>query len=161
MWLPEGTMPQSHPMTIISTPKVMVSIFWSSVGFAMIIALSPRTKFTSAYFCDDIILMIVERMPFDLVTSPQQLMLHMDHTTPNRARELIKCMRKLRIHPIGHPPHSPDLATYNFYLFGKLKAALVGHEFDSTKQFLLGPWRSPARLDELSLNQSLMPVNAD
>jgi hypothetical protein len=158
---PEGAMPPPRPRTIMLAQKVIVWIFSSPAGFSVITMLLSRIKLTSAYFCGGVIPKVFEGMPFDLVTSPQQLMLHMDHTTPNRARESIKCMRKLRIHPTGHPPYSQDMATYDFYLFGKLKGHLVGHEFDSTEQFLLGPGRSPARLGELSLSQSLMPGNAD
>jgi hypothetical protein len=86
MWVPEGQMPQSRPRVIVSTPKVMVSIFWSPVGFAVITALPPKTKFSSAYFCDNIIPEIVEGMPFDLAKSPRKLMLHMDNPSPHRAR---------------------------------------------------------------------------
>jgi hypothetical protein len=54
MSLPEGMTPQSHPRTVISSRKVIVSIFWSSFGFPVITALLPRTKLTAAYFCSGI-----------------------------------------------------------------------------------------------------------
>jgi hypothetical protein len=72
-------------MTIISTPKVMTSIFWSLVGFLVIAALPPNTKFTADCFCGDIIPMIIEGVPFDLATSPRQLTPHTDNTNPHRA----------------------------------------------------------------------------
>jgi hypothetical protein len=107
MWVPEGQMPQSRPRTIISTPKVMVSIFWSPVGFPVITALPPKTSFSSAYFCDHIIPKIVERLPFDLVQSPRKLASHMNNASLHCARPWRQCLKKFRIRPIDH---SPDFA---------------------------------------------------
>jgi hypothetical protein len=64
----------------------MVSMFWSPVGFPVIAALPPKTKFSSAYFCDNIMPKIVEGMPFDSAESPRKLMLHIDSASPHRAR---------------------------------------------------------------------------
>jgi hypothetical protein len=86
MWVPEGEMPRSRPWVIVSTPKVMGSIFWSPVGFPVITALPPRPKVSSASFYDNIIPKIVEGIPFDLAESPRKLMLHTDNTSRRRAR---------------------------------------------------------------------------
>jgi len=32
------------------------------------------------------------------------------------------------------PPHSPDLAPYDFFLFPKMKLRLKGHRFDTTEE---------------------------
>jgi transposase len=114
-----------------------VSIFWCPVGFPDSTALPPKTKFSSTYFCNNIIPKIVERMPFDLAESPRKLMLRMDNASPHRARGSCKCLKKFRIRPIRHPPYSPDLAPSDFYLFGKLKGAFAGPEFVSTDKLLL------------------------
>jgi hypothetical protein len=114
MWVPEGEIPQSRPWVIVSTPKVMVSIFWSPVGFPIITALPPKAKFSSAYLCDNIIPKIIEAMPVELTESPRKLMLHMDQASPHRERASCKCLKKSRIRPIGDPPNSPDLAPSDF-----------------------------------------------
>jgi hypothetical protein len=44
----------------------------------------------------------VEGLSCDLVMSPQQLMLHMDNSTPGRARESITCLKRFRIGPIDY-----------------------------------------------------------
>jgi hypothetical protein len=82
MSLPDGMIPQFRPRTMISTRKVMVSTFWSPLGFLVTTELRPRTKFTVACFCSDIIPKIIEGIPFDLANSAPQLMLHMDNATP-------------------------------------------------------------------------------
>jgi hypothetical protein len=68
MGLPEGAMPQSYPKTIISTPEVMLSMFYSEIGFSVILALPPITKCTASYSREEINPKIVEGMPFDLAT---------------------------------------------------------------------------------------------
>jgi hypothetical protein len=89
MWLFEGAMPESRLRTIISTPKVMVSIFWCPVGFPVMRALPPKSKLNAEYFCDDMIPKIVKEMPFDLTILLRKLMLQMDSASPHRVRESI------------------------------------------------------------------------
>jgi hypothetical protein len=115
----------------------VVSIFWCPFGFLVIAAFPPKTKITAAYFCNDIILKIVEEKPFDLANSPRQLMLHMDNVTPRRAQELITRLKEFRMHSIAYPPYSRDLVPSDFCLLGRLKSALAGQEFESIKGFLL------------------------
>jgi hypothetical protein len=35
---------------------------------------------------------------------------------------------------IPHPPYSPDLATYDFFLFPKMKLKLNGRRFDTIEE---------------------------
>jgi hypothetical protein len=35
-----------------------------------------------------------------------------------------------------HPPHSPDLAPSDFFLFGHLKSRMIGGEFDSPEDWI-------------------------
>jgi hypothetical protein len=115
----------------------MVSIFWSPLGFPVTTVLPPRTIFTAASFYGDIIPKIVDGMSFDLANSPRQLILQMDSATPHRAPESITCLKKFRIRQIDHPPCSPNLVPSGFYLFGRLKGALVRQEFESTERLFL------------------------
>jgi hypothetical protein len=89
-------------------------MFWFPLGFLVITAFAPRTKFTVADLCSDITPKIVEEMPFDLANSPRQLMLHMSNATPHRIGESITCLKKFRVRPINHPPYSLDLAPVAF-----------------------------------------------
>jgi histone-lysine N-methyltransferase SETMAR len=114
-------MPRSRPWVIVSTLKVMVSIFWSPVNFPVITALPSKSKFSSAYFCDKIIPKIVDGMPFDLAKSPRKLILHIDDTSPHRARASCEYLKKFRRRRIRHPPYSRDLAPSDFYLLRTLK----------------------------------------
>jgi histone-lysine N-methyltransferase SETMAR len=37
---------------------------------------------------------------------------------------------------VPHPPHSPDLAPLDFWLFGHVKTSLAGQTFDEPEQLL-------------------------
>jgi hypothetical protein len=52
-----------------STPKVMVSLFSSPLGFQVIAALPPKAKFTAADFYGDIIPKTIEEPELGLITS--------------------------------------------------------------------------------------------
>jgi hypothetical protein len=115
----------------------MMSIFSWPISFPVITALPPKTSFSSAYFGDHIIRKIVEGLAFDLAQSPRKRMLQMNHALRHRARTALECFEKFRIHPIDHPPYSPNLAPSDFYRFGKVKGAFAGREFTSTEELLL------------------------
>jgi hypothetical protein len=65
MWLPRGEMAPTRARHIISTPKVLITIFWSPLGFPVIDALPAREKFTALYFCDNIVPQIAEQRSSD------------------------------------------------------------------------------------------------
>jgi hypothetical protein len=55
--------------------------------------------------------------------------LHFDHATPHTAKCTIDYLRADRLTRAPRPAFSPDLAPSDFYLFGKLKKALMGAAF--------------------------------
>jgi transposase InsO family protein len=103
----------------------------------VITALLPKTKFSSTYFCNDIIPKIVEEMPFDLAKSHRKLMLHTDNATPHCGHPTRECLKKFRIPRILHLPDSSGLAPSDLYLFEKLDRVFAGREFVSTEELLL------------------------
>jgi hypothetical protein len=94
MWFPEEVTPQSHPRATIPTPEVVVSIFWSSLGFPLITMLPSGTKFIPAHFSNGIIPKVIEGMTVDLANSSRQLMLHIANAAPRRASEPITSLKK-------------------------------------------------------------------
>jgi hypothetical protein len=43
-------------------------------------------------------------------------------------------LAKNKMAVIPHPPHSPDLAPCDFFLFPKMNFKLKGHRFDTTEE---------------------------
>jgi transposase len=55
--------------------------------------------------------------------------LHHDNALAHDALAVREFMAKRSIMKLNHPPYSPDLAPFNFWLFPKLKTALKSRRF--------------------------------
>jgi histone-lysine N-methyltransferase SETMAR len=56
------------------------------------------------------------------------LLLH-DNAHPHTAAHSVDILRALKCEVLKQPPYSPDLATSDFHLFGRMKVHLRGHKF--------------------------------
>jgi hypothetical protein len=54
-----------------------------------------------------------------------RIVLHFDNATHHTTKYTIDDLRANRLTRVSHPAFSPDLAPSDFYLFGKLKMALM------------------------------------
>ena len=52
-----------------------------------------------------------------------------DNATPHVSKKTKETLESLGILVIDHPPYSPDLSPYDFFLFGRLKRELRGRTF--------------------------------
>jgi transposase len=59
----------------------------------------------------------------------EKMILHHDSAYAHDALGVCEFLAKNSITKMDHPPYSPDLAPYNFWLFPKLKTALKGQRF--------------------------------
>lgn len=138
-WLRPDEKPSTRPRTIISTPKRMLTIFWSPLGFRIVEMLPQGMKFSAEYFTNVILQKITETHPPVVLNQPQRrVVIHMDNATPHRAKMVQEFANKNRLKMAPHPPYSPDLAPSDFYLFGKVKHALQGQEFESEEDLFQG-----------------------
>jgi hypothetical protein len=55
---------------------------------------------------------------------------------------------------IPHPPHSPDLAPCDFFLFPKMKLKLKGRRFDTIEEIQAESQRVLDRLTEKNLQEA-------
>jgi len=60
---------------------------------------------------------------------PDNCILHRDNATAHDALRFRAFLAKNSITKMDHPPYSPDLAPYDFWLFSKLINALKGQRF--------------------------------
>jgi histone-lysine N-methyltransferase SETMAR len=56
---------------------------------------------------------------------------HHDNPRSHTSALTQKFLAKQKIDVIPHPPYSPDLAPYDFFLFPKMKLKLKGRQFDT------------------------------
>jgi histone-lysine N-methyltransferase SETMAR len=61
---------------------------------------------------------------------PDKWFLHHDNAPAYDVLRVRKFLAKKSITKMDHPPYSPDLAPYDFWLLQKLKNALMGQRFD-------------------------------
>jgi histone-lysine N-methyltransferase SETMAR len=139
IWLPEGIPIPTRPKKTIASPKRMLTVFWSPLGFPVIQCLPKGFRFTGEYFCSNILREIQEKRPNDRAEDGRRkLVLHFDNAAVHTARDTIDLMQRIRMKRAPHPPFSPDLAPCDFYLFGKVKMALRGAIFQDENELLAG-----------------------
>jgi hypothetical protein len=119
---------------MISSPKMIIIIFWSSLDFHAIQALPPKVIFTSEFFVDAILPYIVAAK---LAGDPgRRLALHMDSAAPHCARLIARNLEENRTTANPHRAFSPDLAPSDFFLFGALNDQLSGRIFESPEELV-------------------------
>jgi transposase len=137
VWLLPESEPPKRVRQTINTQEAMVTIFWSPLGFPILEALGKRKTFASDYFYETIAPQFVEYAPMESRQARgRRLTIHMDNASPHRSKQTTDFLSSLRLISAPHPPHSPDLAPSDFYLFGKVKNLLMGKEFESADETL-------------------------
>jgi histone-lysine N-methyltransferase SETMAR len=111
---------------MIGSPKRMMTIFWSPLGFRVIRVLPKGVHFDAKYFRDNILSQIDRtRSTGSEEDDRRNLILDLDNAKPHTAACISEyCREKMTRAP--HPPFSPDLAPSDFYLFGRLKTTMKG-----------------------------------
>jgi histone-lysine N-methyltransferase SETMAR len=108
----------------------MLTIFWSPLGFSLLEILPKRIHFDSQYFCSSNLSAIVQNRQSETHEDRRRRMVvHFDSATPHTAKYMIDYLKASRLTRASRPAFSPDLAPSDFYLFGKLKMALMGAAF--------------------------------
>jgi hypothetical protein len=116
----------------------MLTVFWSPLGFSLVQILPKGGHFNARYFCENIIAEIDRIRPASTAEDARRkIVLHFDNASPHTAAVSLDFLRSNRMRRAPQAPFSPDLAPSDFYLFGKLKTALMGSEFED-EQGLLG-----------------------
>jgi histone-lysine N-methyltransferase SETMAR len=137
MWVPEGAQAPTRPRRTIASAKRMLTVFWSPLGFPLVEILPKGEPFNAGYFCLKILAGIVEHRPVETAEDmTREMVLHYDNAIPHTARLSSDYMNHNRLKRAPQPPFSPDLAPSDFYLFGKLKTALMGATFEDAEQLL-------------------------
>lgn len=134
-WLHPNEKPSTRPKTIISTPKRMLTVFWSPIVFRIVEMLPKGQHFNSEYFINTILQKIVDTHPPPTLNQPKRnFIIHIDNATPRRSLASKNFASKNILKFCPHPAFSPDLAPSDFYLFGKVKHLLQGKEFESEEE---------------------------
>jgi histone-lysine N-methyltransferase SETMAR len=120
----------------------MLSVFFNGTSQFLIDILLEGTKMDMDYFADNIIDEMARlcyaqgRRPLE-----RRVMLHFDHGPIHCSGTVRDRMVAAELERMEHPPYSPDLASYDFFLFGYVKGKLVG-KYDEAPEDLISEVRN-------------------
>jgi histone-lysine N-methyltransferase SETMAR len=137
MWIPDGEEVLTRPRRMIASPKRMLAVFWSPLGFSLVEIIPKGIRFDSQYFYSNILSAIVQNQPSETSEDRRRrIMVHFDNATPHTTKRTIDELMANRLTRRPHPVFSPDLAPSDFYLFGKLKMTLMDAAFTDGDELL-------------------------
>jgi transposase len=111
----------------------MVTIVWNPSGFHLIDAFPKGHTFNATCYVNIILQPLLDGRS----SGPGAgLIIHADNARPHTAQKTLKFCRENRLEMAPHLPYSPDLAPYEFFLFGHVKHALERAEFPSKEDLL-------------------------
>jgi hypothetical protein len=84
---------------------VILTVFWSPLGFPVLDILPEKQPFTSEYFCTTIGTQLAQcALAETRQSGGRQLPVHMDNATPHRSKQTKEFMAKNRLISAAHPP---------------------------------------------------------
>ena len=110
----------------------MLTVFWNSQGPVLEHYQERGTTISSARYSE----MLTDRLKPAIrskrrVLLSKGVMLLHDNARPHTDATLLKRSGNSRL---AHPPYSPDIAPFDYHLFGPLKESLRGRRFTSDQE---------------------------
>jgi hypothetical protein len=100
----------------------MSSVFFNGIGQFVIDILSEDMKMGTDYFADNIIREMARLCyPQGRRSHQRRVMLHFDNPPTHCTGAVQDRMAAAELERMEHPPYSPDLTPYDFFLFGYVK----------------------------------------
>jgi [histone H3]-lysine36 N-dimethyltransferase SETMAR len=129
VWWDHNYPPPIMVHTQPSAAKILVTIFWDSLGVLLIDYMPHKTTINGQYYAalmDRLHESIKEKRRGKLAKGV--LLLH-DNAPVHTARVARRAILNCGFEELYHPPYSPDLAPSDYYLFGRLKKGLHGERY--------------------------------
>jgi histone-lysine N-methyltransferase SETMAR len=119
----------------IGTKKFMLTVIWGVDGFHIVDLMIPHRSFNSEHFVNHVMTpMIIKPFPQVRTPPPRRLHLHLDNYRVHLSKTTQQFTSENHTLHVPHPPYSRDLAPSDFWLFGRVKAALVGQRFEEPEE---------------------------
>jgi histone-lysine N-methyltransferase SETMAR len=133
IWIQACQQPPERVKHMIGDRTMIVIIVWNPEGSHLVDALPKGQKLNANYYIDRV---LQSFLPSRSIGRGLGLIIHAENARPHTARKTFKFWRENRLEMAPHPPYSPDLAPYDFFLFGYVKYVLDGAEFPSEETHL-------------------------
>jgi histone-lysine N-methyltransferase SETMAR len=117
---PDTEIPERERHTV-QAQKVMLTIVWNPGGFHLANILPKGFKFNASHYVTQILDPLSKWRRSQVGRTNRQLIVHADNARPHTAKMTSQSMEQNSMQRAAHPPHSPDLAPSDFYLFGYAK----------------------------------------
>jgi hypothetical protein len=129
IWLrPDEEIPKRERQTVQSE-KVMLIIVWNPSGFHLIRVLPKEFKFSAGHYVAQILGPLPGWHRIQVGRTNRKLTVHADNARPHTGKLTLVFMEQNVMKRAPSPPCSPDLAPFDFYLFGYVKHHLSGSGF--------------------------------
>ena len=112
--------------------RMLCAIFFDSKGPVLQIPVPKGSSVTAKFYRESVLTQLVDfyqkRRPRTDVCSIK--LLH-DNAPANKSATVQEYLRESGLDVLDHPPYSPDLSPFDFWLFPRLTEMLTGHRFES------------------------------
>jgi hypothetical protein len=109
----------------------MPTVFWYPLGFSVVESLTKGWHFDAQCFTSTILSAIAENRPMQTWEGQnRKIVLYFNNARSHTARSTIGYINRNYLVQAVHRTVSPDLAPSDSYLFGKVKAVLMGATFE-------------------------------
>jgi hypothetical protein len=136
IWLASWEEPKEFQNPTHHQKKSMVTIFFNGVGQFYVDVLPQKQKMNSAYFTERILTGVAEMGAREETIPNEKLTVHFDNAPIHNTEMVREMLTQWNIARMDQPPHRPDLALCEFFLFGYSKRFVRGVQF-STEQELV------------------------
>ena len=131
VWVAKGQYPPMIPRHNIRNPKVMHCIFFDSSVPVCQICDPKDTTITGSFYLNECLSedekLYHDRRPR---TGTRALRLLHDNARPHKKKLAREKLESMKVAELDHPPHYPNLAPCDFWLFHKLKKHLSRRKFE-------------------------------
>ena len=112
----------------------MCTVFWDRKGVILLDFLGPRQTISSDLY----IIMLISRLELSVRSEKQTtFLLQHDNTRSHTSLKTMELIANLGWTVLTHPPHSLDLATSDFHIFGLLSDELCEQCFPSNNTVIV------------------------
>jgi hypothetical protein len=107
----------------------MLTVSWNPHVFHVVTILPARASLNALWFINGNLVPLVEKFfPAGWSTGGSKLVVHIDNALAHNSRMTQNLFGYNPLKRLPHPLYSPDISLLDFYLFGKVRSALIGRE---------------------------------
>ena len=112
--------------------RMLYAIFFDLIGPVLQIPVPKGSSVTGKFYRESVLTQLVD---FYQKCRPHtgvcDIKLLHDNAPAHKSATVQEYLKESGLDVLDHPPYSPDLSTFDFWLFPRLKEMLAGHRFES------------------------------